>query len=168
MSVVVFIAAALALVGAVAVVRSRVPVRSVLALVLNLVALAALFISLNAEFMGLVQIIVYAGAVMVMFLFVVSLMGARREPIERETSLLAGQEPLGVVAGGLLLIALLLAMLRQALPEPQAVYDGFGTVRAFGAALFYDHVFVLQLAALLLLVAVVGVVVLIARRDPGR
>src|SRR5690606_22143752 len=116
MSVVVLICAALALAGAVGVVRSRIPVHSVLALVVNLVALAGLFITLSAEFMGLVQVIVYAGAVMVLFLFVVSLLGARREAIEREISLLPGQESLGVAAGVLLLIALLLAVLRQGYP----------------------------------------------------
>src|SRR5690606_4221750 len=99
-----------------------------------------------------------------LFLFVVSLLGARREAIEREISLLPGQESLGVAAGVLLLIALLLAVLRQGYPAPLGVHTGFGTVWAFGAALFYEHVFVLQLAALLLMVAVVGVVVLIARR----
>jgi len=118
--------------------------------------------------MGLMQVIVYAGAVMVLFLFVVSLLGARKEAIEREMSLLAGQEGMGVVAAGVLLVALLMAVLRQPLPAPAQVYPGFGAVRAFGAALFYDHVLVLQLAALLLMVAVVGVVVLIARRDQGR
>jgi len=168
MSWVVLLAAAVAVLGAIGVVRSRIPVHSVLALVLNLLALAALFIALNAEFMGLVQIIVYAGAVMVLFLFVVSLLGPRREAIERELSLLPGQEPLGVAMGVLFFIALLVAVVRQAFPAPQAVHGGFGTVRAFGAALFYEHVLVLQLAALLLMVAVVGVVVLIARREQGR
>jgi len=168
MNWVVLIAAALALGAAITVVRARIPVHSVLALVLNLISLAALFIALEAEFMGLIQVIVYAGAVMVMFLFVVSLLGARREAIEREVSVLPGQESLGFLAALLLLAALLMAVLRQSYPAPAAVFPGFGTVRAFGAALFYDHVLVLQLAALLLMVAVVGVVVLIARREQGR
>src|SRR5690606_20906236 len=113
MSWVVLLAAAVAVLGAIGVVRSRIPVHSVLALVLNLLALAALFIALNAEFMGLVQIIVYAGAVMVLFLFVVSLLGPRREAIERELSLLPGQEPLGVAMGVLFFIALLVAVVRD-------------------------------------------------------
>ncbi|REJ37395.1 MAG: NADH-quinone oxidoreductase, partial [Bacillota bacterium] len=131
MNWVVLIAAALALGAAITVVRARIPVHSVLALVLNLISLAALFIALEAEFMGLIQVIVYAGAVMVMFLFVVSLLGARREAIEREVSVLPGQESLGFLAALLLLAALLTAVLRQSYPAPAAVLPGFGTIRAF-------------------------------------
>ncbi|MBO8140580.1 MAG: NADH-quinone oxidoreductase subunit J [Firmicutes bacterium] len=168
MSWVVAAATVMTLAGAAGVLRARIPVHAVLALVLNLVGLAALFIALDAEFMGLIQVIVYAGAVMVLFLFVISLLSARNTPLERRPSLLAGQEPLGVAVGALLVAALAGAIFGQPLPEPASIYPGFGTVKAFGAALFYEHVFVLQLAALLLFLAAVGVVVLLGRRGPGR
>lgn len=165
MSAVVIIAAVLAVAGGVGVIASRIPVRSVLALILTLVSLAAMFIAVGAEFIGLVQIIVYAGAVMVLFVFVISLLSARNEPLERPVSLLPGQEKSGAVAAGILAVGLVIAALRHVYPGVLPVHVGYGGVRAFGAALFYEHVFALQLAALLLMVAVVGVVILIARRD---
>lgn len=165
MNVVIIVAAVLAVAGAVGVIASRVPVHSVLALILTLVSLATMFIGLGAEFMGLMQIIVYAGAVMVMFVFVISLLTARSEPLERPMSLLPGQERVSGVVAAVLAVALIAVGLRQDYPAVLPVHLGYGGVRAFGTALFYEHVFALQLAALLLMVALVGVVILIARRD---
>ncbi|REJ34701.1 MAG: NADH-quinone oxidoreductase subunit J [Bacillota bacterium] len=165
MSAVAVVAAVLAVAGGVGVIASRRPVRSVLSLLLTLLSLAVLFIGLGAEFIGLIQIIVYAGAVMVLFVFVISLLSAKNEPLERPVSLLPGQERWGGVAAAVLAVLLIVAGLRHAYPAARSVFDGYGAVRAFGEALFYEHVFVLQLAALLLMVAVVGVVILIARRS---
>lgn len=165
MNAVVMVAALLTVAGAIGVVISRVPVHSVLALVINLVGLATMFITLGAEYMGLVQIIVYAGAVMVLFIFVISLLSATRSPLERPVDLLPGQSAFGGVFGVLLLVGIAVAALRQAYPALMPVHAGYGGIKAFGAAIFYEHVFALQLAALLLLVAVVSVVSLIARRD---
>lgn len=165
MNAIVIVAAVLAVAGAIGVVLSKIPVHSVLALVINLVGLATMFISLGAEYMGLVQIIVYAGAVMVLFVFVISLLSATRAPLERPVDLLPGQGPVGGVLAVWMLLAVGAAAMRQTYPDLTAVWAGYGGIKAFGAALFYEHVFALQLAALLLLVAVVGVVSLIARRD---
>lgn len=165
MNGIVIVAALLAVAGAIGVVLSRVPVHSVLALIINLVGLAALFIGMGAEYMGLVQLIVYAGAVMVLFVFVISLLSATRTPLERPVDLLPGQGPVGALLAVLLFFGLGVAALRHGYPTLASVWPGYGGIKAFGAALFYDHVFALQLAALLLLVAVVGVVSLIARRD---
>lgn len=165
MNAVVIIAAVLAVAGAVAVIASRIPVHSVLALIVTLIALAAMFISVGAEFMGILQVIVYAGAVMVMFVFVISLLTARNIPLERPTSLLPGQEKAGVVVAALVAIGLIAAALQHVYSPTVPVHSVYGTAHAFGTALFYEHVFALQLAALLLMVAVVGIVILIARRD---
>lgn len=165
MNIIVIVAMLLMVAGAVGVVISRIPVHSVLALVVNLIGLAALFITLGAEYMGLVQLIVYAGAVMVLFVFVISLLSATRSPLERPIDLLPGQSSIGSVFGIALLVGISVAALQQAFPAVQAVQPGYGGIKAFGAAMFYEHVFALQLAALLLLVAVVSVVSLIARRD---
>ena len=132
-------------------------------------SLAALFIALGAEFMGLIQIIVYAGAVMVLFLFVMSLLGRAGRADGAAVSLLPGQEKPGRRGGGCSGVRLLIAAAAARLTRRLGgVHAGYGAVRAFGAALFYEHVLVLQLAALLLMVAVVGVVVLIARRADRR
>lgn len=165
MNAVVVVAAALAVAGAIGVVVSKIPVHSVLALVINLVGLATLYISLGAEYMGLVQIIVYAGAVMVLFVFVISLLSATKAPLERPVDLLVGQGTFGGLLVAWTLMGVGWAAMRHTYPEPASVWSGYGGIKAFGAALFYEHVFALQLAALLLLVAVVGVVSLIARRD---
>lgn len=165
MNVVVIVAAVLAVAGAVGVVMSKIPVHSVLALVINLVGLATMFIGLGAEYMGLVQIIVYAGAVLVLFVFVISLLSATKAPLERPVDLLPGQGVLGGLLAGWMLLAVGTAAVRQTYPALADVWSGYGGIKAFGAALFYEHVFALQLAALLLLVAVIGVVSLIARRD---
>src|SRR5690606_3132251 len=165
MSAVAVVAAVLAVAGGVGVIASRRPVRSVLSLLLTLLSLAVLFIGLGAEFIGLIQIIVYAGAVMVLFVFVISLLSAKNEPLERPVSLLRGQERWGWVVAAVQAVLRTAAGLRQAYPAARSVFDGYGAVRAFGEALFYEHGFVLQLAALLLMVAVVGVVILIARRS---
>lgn len=165
MNAVVIVAAVLVVAGAIGVVVSRIPVHSVLALVVNLVGLATMFIGIGAEYMGLVQIIVYAGAVMVLFVFVISLLSATRTPLERPVDLLPGQGPLGGLFGVVLLIGLSVVALQQTYPALAPVVQGYGGIKAFGASLFYEHVFALQLAAVLLLVAVVGVVTLIARRD---
>src|SRR5690625_1685188 len=116
MNVVIIVAAVLAVAGAVGVIASRVPVHSVLALILTLVSLATMFIGLGAEFMGLMQIIVYAGAVMVMFVFVISLLTARSEPLERPMSLLPGQERVSGVVAAVLAVALIAVGLRQDYP----------------------------------------------------
>lgn len=165
MNVLVIVAAILAVAGGVGVIAARIPVHSVLALILTLLSLATMFIAIGAEFMGLMQIIVYAGAVMVLFVFVISLLTAKTQPLERPVSLLPGQEKSGAVVAVVLLIGLIAAALRQAYPAVLPVHTGYGGIKAFGTALFYQHVFALQLAALLLMVALVGVVILIARRD---
>ncbi|NLG70086.1 MAG: NADH-quinone oxidoreductase subunit J, partial [Firmicutes bacterium] len=75
-------ASAVAIAGALGVVAARTPVHGVLAMLANFAGLSALFLSLQAEFMAVAQIIVYAGAVMVLFLFVISLLSARNRPTE--------------------------------------------------------------------------------------
>ena len=78
---------------------AKTPVHSVISLVVNILALAALYLSLNAEFMALIQVIVYAGAIMILFLFVIALLTARKDPVERREGKLEGQRELGVHRG---------------------------------------------------------------------
>ena len=164
-SVVFFIAAIGAIAGAIGVVALRNPFYSVLALVGHLLSLAALFLLLRAEFIAAAQVVVYAGAVMVLYLFVVSYIGGGAHQIT------PGGSNLRVVAGGAVLalfVELAIAVLGtglKAVDSDGAPYvSGFGSPAAIGEALLTKFLFPFEVASLLLLVAAVGAVVLARRR----
>ncbi len=157
----------LAVAGAVGVVLLRQPVHQVLALLLNFFALAVLYLSLNAEFMAVIQMIIYAGAIMVLFLFVIALLTARRDPGEVRRRLLGGPWDVAGVAVSLILLVLLLITVGKvpAAGIAGSVPSGFGSVSAFGMALLRTHVFPFELTAFVLMVAVVGVIILVGRKQ---
>jgi NADH-quinone oxidoreductase subunit J len=170
-----FLAGFGAIAGAVGVVMLRDPFFAVLALVAHLLSLAILFLLLRAEFVAAVQVVVYAGAVMVLYVFVVAYVGGREEPIGE---LLRGRGPAGAqlrlgaaILGGALLVELLIALLGTGLkavdgtgapyaPGPKA----FGTPAYIGQLLLTRFLLVFEVASLLLLIAAVGAVVLARRR----
>jgi NADH-quinone oxidoreductase subunit J len=163
--VIFFIAAIGAIAGAVGVVALRNPFYSVLALVGHLLCLAALFLLLRAEFIAAAQVVVYAGAVMVLYLFVVSYIGGGMQ------ALTPGGSNLRVVAAifvGVLFVELSIAVLGSGLKaidsDGAALGAGFGTPGAIGEALLTKFLFPFEVASLLLLVAAVGAVVLARRR----
>jgi NADH-quinone oxidoreductase subunit J len=164
-AVVFFIAAIGAIAGAIGVVALRNPFYSVLALVGHLLSLAALFLLLRAEFIAAAQVVVYAGAVMVLYLFVVSYIGGGANQITPGGSnlrLVAGAAVLALFAE--LAIAVLGSGL-QAIGSDGAPYvSGFGSPAAIGEALLTKFLFPFEVASLLLLVAAVGAVVLARRR----
>ncbi len=160
------VASALAVAGALGVVAARTPVHGVLAMLVNFAGLAVLLLTLQAEFLAVTQIIIYAGAVLVLFLFVINLLTARLDPIEAPQDRLRFQAPLAVaaVAGlGIVLLAGLSAAPEQRPPAAE-LPPGFGGVAAFGRSLLTRHPFELELVGLVLLVAMVGVMVLVGRR----
>lgn len=163
--VIFFIAAIGAIAGAVGVVALRNPFYSVLALVGHLLCLAALFLLLQAEFIAAAQVVVYAGAVMVLYLFVVSYIGGGMRAIT------PGGAPLRAVAGlfvGVLFVELSIAVLGSGLKaidsDGASLASGFGSPAAIGEALLTKFLFPFEVASLLLLVAAVGAVVLARRR----
>ncbi len=160
-----FIAAIGAIAGAVGVVTVRNPFYSVLSLVFHLICLAALFLLLRAEFVAAAQVIVYAGAVMVLYVFVVAYVGGGDEPLG------AGGTPfkiLGPVFALALAAELSIAMLGTALKGVKhngAQYKiGFGTPAHIGNLFLTKYLLPFEVASLLLLVAAVGAVVLARRR----
>jgi NADH-quinone oxidoreductase subunit J len=186
MDLVVFIIASLmVIVGAIGVVVRRHPVHCALSLVLTLFGVAVLFVSQDAQFLAAVQIIVYAGAIVVLFLFVIMLLGVDRSedlrieplPIQRPLALVMG---LGIV--GLLVAAVVAA--RNA--DPLAVGTGLdvagqpasgqtgqagevvaghdANIQQLADNLFGDNVFAFELTSVLLIVAVAGTVVLTRRQ----
>ena len=175
-----FLAAAGAIAGAVGVVLLRDAFYSVLALVVHLVCLAVLFLLLRAEFVAAVQVLVYAGAVMVLYVFVVAYVGGEgdRSEIGQLGERLGGAGPVasglrlgGAVLGGALLVELLIALLGTGLeaiggkgapysPGPHA----FGTPAYVGELLLTRFLVAFEVASFLLLIAAVGAVVLARRR----
>ena len=158
-----FIAAIGALAGAIGVVTVRNPFYSVLMLVVHLISLAALFLLLRAEFVAAAQVVVYAGAVMVLYVFVVAYVGGGEELAAGTALRLLG--PLFALA---LAIELCIAMLGSGLKgisSKGAHYVlGFGTPRHIGTLFLTKYLFPFEVASLLLLVAAIGAVVLARRR----
>ncbi|HEV2974626.1 MAG TPA: NADH-quinone oxidoreductase subunit J [Solirubrobacteraceae bacterium] len=176
MSQVLFFLAAIGVItGAVGVVVLRNPFYAVLALVAHLLSLAVLFLLLRAEFVAAIQVVIYAGAVMVLYVFVVAYVGEGTEPIGER---LRGGGPVGsqlrlggAIAAGALLVELLIALLGTGLqaidgkgagyaPGPQA----YGTPAYIGKLLLTRFLLTFEIASFLLLVAAVGGVVLARRR----
>jgi NADH:ubiquinone oxidoreductase subunit 6 (subunit J) len=160
-----FIAAIGALTGAIGVVMLRNPFYSVLALVGHLIALAALFLLLRAEFVAAAQVVVYAGAVMVLYVFVVAYVGGSDEPLHRPGGAL---RVLGPLFGLAVTIELCIAMLGTALKgvsgKGAPYIFGFGTPEQIGQQFLTTYLFPFELASLLLLVSAIGAVVLARRR----
>jgi NADH-quinone oxidoreductase subunit J len=160
-----FIAAIGAIAGAIGVVALRNPFYSVLALVGHLLSLAALFLLLRAEFIAAAQVVVYAGAVMVLYLFVVSYIGGGANQITPGGSnlrLVAGAAVVALFAE--LAIAVLGSGLKAIDSDGAPYVSGFGSPEQIGEALLTKFLFPFEVASLLLLVAAVGAVVLARRR----
>lgn len=166
------IAAAVILAGAVGVVGSRNPVHSTLFLILTLLGAAALFVLQDAHFLAAVQVVVYAGAIVILFLFVIMLLGVDRA-VRLEVEPIAGQRPLAVIVGVALAAVLLtvtvvasgeLAGERQVAGE-RALSNGLSDVERLGRVLFSQYALAVQATAVLLTIAVVGAVVLTRRHS---
>jgi len=159
-----FLAGLLALAGALGVVLLRNPFFSVLALVAHMLALAGLFLLLHAEFLAAAQVIIYATAVMVLYVFVAAYVGNVDEPLSPQGPLLT----LGPVFAGALFVELTIAVLGSGLSlldsEGQTIDPGFGGPAQIGQLLLKRFLIPFEAASFLLLIAAVGAVVLARRR----
>jgi NADH-quinone oxidoreductase subunit J len=162
-----FIAAIGAVCGAVGVVVVRNPFYAVLALVFHLLSLAALFLLLQAQFVAAAQVIVYAGAVMVLYVFVVAYVGAA-EPTHLRAPVGAGQRGVAVFFALALFVELSIAILGSGLTaigtDGPVVPGPFGSPEQVGELLLTKFLLAFELASFLLLIAAVGAVVLARRR----
>lgn len=184
------VAGAIVLAGALGVIVSRNPVHAALSLVASLFGIAVLFVAQEAHLLAAVQVIVYTGAIVVLILFVLMLLGVDRAE-DLATEPLTGQRPLAVLAGALGLAALAAVLLLPVVTSDDddasfastvltgqpsqtgaLVDEATGApsdlnVRQVGRVLFTDFVFAFEVTALLLTIAVVGAVVMARRvRDP--
>jgi NADH-quinone oxidoreductase subunit J len=158
--------ALIAILAAISMLMSRNAIYSALFLVINFIDIAVLYLALNAPFIAMVQITVYAGAIMVLFLFVIMLLGAAT--VEKEPSL-AWQRPLAILLGVGLVgeFVYLLGTRPTALGEGlQSVASNFGSPAEVGKALFTDYLVPFEVTGVLLLVAMVGAIVI--TRDPPK
>jgi NADH-quinone oxidoreductase subunit J len=154
-----------ALAGALGVVVLRNPFYSVLALVAHLIALAVLFLLLDAQFLAAAQVVVYAGAVMVLYIFVVAYIGGSDEPLRPEGGGVAAFGPLFAAAIGIELCIAFIATGLDAIDTRGAdVGASFGSPKAIGELLLTRFLVPFEAASYLLLVAAVGAVVLARRR----
>jgi NADH-quinone oxidoreductase subunit J len=160
-----FIVAAGALAGALGVVMLRNPFYCVLALVVHLVSLAVLFLLLQAAFLAAAQVVVYAGAVMVLYIFVVAYIGGQDEELRPDDSLISSFGPLFAAAIAIELCFALIGTGLESLDTRGAdVGPGFGSPGEIGALLLRGFLVPFEAASYLLLVAAVGAVVLARRR----
>lgn len=148
--------AVLALSSAVAMVLNKNTVNSALFLVLNLMSLAGLYLLLQAQFLAIIQVLVYAGAIMVLFLFVIMLLNVDDEEQFLDTFRVKYFIAflLGVVVMGQILYSL--GGVAELLPEISPEMQQIGTVEAIGDVLFTDYLFAFEMTAILLTAAVVG------------
>lgn len=146
--------------GAIMVVTRRHPMASALYLILTLFAVAALFVLRQAHFLAAIQVIVYAGAVVVLFIFVIMLINVPQDklPVER----LTGMRFLGVVGAGLLILESALVARRFGMAGTPAADSG--SVEAVGRALFTDYLLAFEITSVLLLAAVIGAIALAKRK----
>ena len=154
-----------AILSALLVVMHPNPMSSVLFLILNLFCVALFYLMLQAQLLAVLQIIVYAGAIMVLFVFVVMLLN-----LKTEQALAAGR---GAQSWAALVLGVMFAFMmywairhRSGSPyyEPETFQDGFGTARDVGLLLFREHTFAFEAAGVLLVAAMVGAVILAKRQ----
>jgi NADH:ubiquinone oxidoreductase subunit 6 (subunit J) len=161
-----FLAGIGAIAGAIGVVAVRNPFFSVLALVSHLLCLAALFLLLHAEFVAAAQVVVYAGAVMVLYVFVVAYVGGQDEPLGPRAG--NGLRGVSVVFGAVLFVELCVATLGSGLKLIDSngahIDPGFGSPQQIGELLLTRFLLPFEAASFLLLIAAVGAVVLARRR----
>ncbi|MFL2987865.1 MAG: NADH-quinone oxidoreductase subunit J [Candidatus Poriferisodalaceae bacterium] len=158
------VAAAICLTGALGVILARNPVHSALMLVMTLFGIAVLFVAQEAHFLAAVQVIVYAGAIVVLFLFVIMLLGVDRAQ-NLELSILPIQRWAALVfaTGSLILLVGLIMVVNEPVTGAEAMggaASGDENVRLLARSLFSDYVYAFELTSLLLVIAVIGAVVL--------
>lgn len=148
----------MALVSSIMMIRSKNPVHSILWLIVVFFAISGHYILLNAQFLAIVNIIVYAGAIMVLFLFVVMLMNlnADTEPVKNYRLQL-----IGVISGGSLLLVILSALMKMNLQQTVQMKIGDdGLISNLGKVLFTNYVLPFEISSVLFLSAMIGAVII--------
>ena len=149
-------------------VLSRNPVTAAMFMILSLVGVASLFVLLEAFFLAVLQVLVYAGAVMVLFLFVIMMLDI---DVAKMRAGFTNYLPLGLLVAILMAGELVLVMLSKdfgskSLPRPAGQGTDYSNTKALGELVYTEYVFVFELAAIILLVAIIAAISLTLRRRP--
>lgn len=158
-----FIISAFALASAAYFVFSKNPLYSILSLIITMFSIAGLYIVLNAQFLGVVQIIVYAGAIMVLFLYILMMLDLNKEDEGKKNVYLKFA---GVISGGLLFIGILGALkgIHTEAVDTTNIDYSVGLTKNLGRLLFNEYVLPFELASILIIAGIVGAV-LIGKKD---
>jgi NADH-quinone oxidoreductase subunit J len=161
-----YLFAAISIVSALFVVSARSPINSVIALIVCFLSIAGHYVLLNAQFLAMVHVIVYTGAIMVLFLFVIMLLNlnSATEPRKKLMTRVAA-----VVAGGIFLLTLLAAVRHgiDIAPKNAAFNGGVGLVRSVGMSLFNEFLLPFEVSSVLFLSAMVGALMLAKKDTPS-
>ena len=161
-SILFYVLAAISVISALGVITFRQPVYCALSLVVTLIALAGLFVTLQADFLGVIQVLTYAGAILVLFIFIIMLLNLEEEELVERGYGFGGKSLLGLVSLGLFLsLGYLLTRPKLSVAN---LTDGFGSVHQLGRELFSSYVIPFELAGILLTVALIGAVLLAKRK----
>jgi NADH-quinone oxidoreductase subunit J len=163
-----YLFATVAVFSAAMVITVRNPVQAALFLVLTFFSVACVWVTLEAEFLAIVLVLVYVGAVMVLFLFVVMMLDVN---IERMREGYARYLPAGILVGVLLVIEMGVVLTSKrfaadAIARPAFHPQGYSNTKELGAALYTDYLYPFEIAAIILLVAIVAAIALTLRRRP--
>jgi NADH-quinone oxidoreductase subunit J len=161
--IVFFILALIAVASALGMLLSKNAIYAAIFLVLNFATVAVFFLTLGGTFLAVAQIAVYAGAIMVLFIFVIMLLGAEKLG---QSQTLAWQKPLAIGLGVVLLIEFVYVLIAQVgVPgEMVALPDGFGSPYEIGKLLFTEYLLPFEVTSVLLLVAMIGAIVLTRKK----
>lgn len=157
-----FLISGIALLSAVYFIAAKNPLYSVLSLVVTFFSIAGLYILLNAQFLGIVQIIVYAGAIMVLFLYILMMLNLNKADESKKNPM---AKIIGVLSAGILFVGLLGAYKGlSGNSTSQGIDQSMGLTKNLGKLLFNEYVLPFELASILILAGIVGAV-LIGKRD---
>jgi NADH-quinone oxidoreductase subunit J len=151
------------------VITVRNPVHAALHLVLAFFTCAALWLLLEAEFLAITLVLVYVGAVMVLFLFVVMMLDINLTPLKEG---FMKYLPVGLTVAALMLVEMILVMRSKSfdsasMPEPVRQAANYSNTRELGSVLYTDYVYPFEIAAVILVVAIIAAIVLSVRKRPG-
>lgn len=163
----------MAITCAICVVFQKNPIYSAIFLIQTMVALAVLYVLLNAQFIAAVQIMVYAGAVMVLFIFVIMLLNLSKKDEEGSPNKLLFQKTSAIILGIILFLMIGVAIFKSALQGTKGEYtteniNQIGNTELIGKLLFTDYVFPFEIASVLLFAAIIGAIVLAKKGILGK
>ncbi len=159
--IVFYVLSVMAILSALGTIFSRNPISSILFLILTFFCISGHYVLLNAQFLAIVNIIVYAGAIMVLFLFVVMLLNLNGDTEPQKNRLI---QLAGVISGGIFLIVMLAAIRETMLPETPIQQVDVGLIKNLGHKLFTDFVIPFDLSSVLFLSAIIGAVYLSSKQ----